>query len=320
MFRYKQEIKMATNDPLLSNLQATGYLNYTPPVQIGGAGAGPAVYDGGTTYQAPAYDAGQVQIYDQGIGNLQSAYNNVDPSYSSGVAGLNTQTADALKVLQGNYGQAEQSYNQNKQGVATGYVGQKNTIGENAGGTLSGLQRLLGSRGAGGGALSKFLPGEIARLASRQKNDVSQTFSQNNQNLDQNWGQFGLNYGNEVNKVNSQKESGLQSLASQRDQSKASLLQQIGALVASKTAYMGGNGASAAQSYYDQANGLLSNLARYSTPSINYNPQTYSAPSLAEYNQNPAITGSLAGQTSGTPDWISPALAGLLGKKQTVGA
>lgn len=246
----------------------------------------------------------------QAIGNVNSALDRLGNQYNSGASGIDASYQNALNQLLGAKNQGQQTFDQNKQTNSTNYVGAKNTIGSQAGQTLSGLQRLLGSRGAGGGSAATIAaPQAVTRGATLQRQDAGNTFAQNQQGLDQNWGNYLQGYNNQVSSAANQRDQQKQTLQQQIDTNRASLLDSLAQLQSSPTA---------AQPYIDQANALYDKTANYTTAPINYQTQAYTPPSLSSYTTNPQQAAQYSGQGGG--DYFSPFLSSLLGKKQLTGA
>lgn len=260
---------------------------------------------------ASSTDPATQAAYDQAIANTQAGINRLDPSLQSGLGSIDTSYRDALNQLLLGRNQAQTSYDQNKQSTAQDYIGAKNTIGSNAGSTLNGLLRLLGSRGAGGGsAYLQAAPGAVARGATLQRADVANQFGANSQALDSGWNNYLTGYNNQVSSASNQRDQQRQSLQGNIDTNRASLLQSLAQLVSQRS-----NSSASAQPYLDQANALLDKSANYTTPGIDYQTQAYTPPSLTSYTTNPQAAPTLQGQTASN-DYYSPYLQSLLGKKQ----
>jgi hypothetical protein len=181
------------------------------------------------------------------------------------------------------------------------------------------LQRLLGSRGAGGSsAYNQVAPEAVGREATLQRTGASNTFGQNNQALDTNWNNFLTGYNNEVAGAGAQRDQQRQGLQSNVETNRASLLQTLAQLSAQRAQAAGGNGVGAAQPFLDQANAVLDHISNYNVAPINYQTQAYAAPDLANYTVNPNAAPTAQGQPAST-DYFSPYLAALLGKKQQQG-
>lgn len=284
------------------------------PTPVATATTGGSVSGGGGGVAAPVIDPAVLASYDQAINNTQAGIDRLPNQLNSGFSGIDASYQNALNQLLLGKNQGETAYNTNKQQTATGYVGTKNTIGANAGESLTGLQRLLGSRGAGGGsAYNIAAPQAVARGATLQRAGAAQNFGQNNQALDTNWNNYLTGYNNQVSSAGAQRDQAKQGLQSSIDTNRASLLQTLAQLQAQRTQAAGGNAVGAAQPYLDQANALLDKTANYQVAPINYQTQAYQAPNLASYTPTPQPTPTYDGSTPN--DYFSPYLAALLGKK-----
>lgn len=278
---------------------------------------------GGSTYTDPyAAYGGQtaynqnISQYDQGISNTQAAIDRLGAQLNSGYGTIDASYQNALNQLLGNENQGKASYDTNVLQNKQDYVSGKNTVRSNAGSTLSGLLRLLGSRGAGGSSAATITaPGAIARQATLQQSDLGNTYGHNAQGLDTNWNNFEIGINNQRSSAANQRDQQRQSIEQTINNNKANLLQTLAQLTGQKAAYTGGNATAAAQPYLNQANSVLDHLASYSTAPINYQTQAYTAPTLDKYLSS-SITPTIQGQAA-TNDYVSPYLATLL-KKQPV--
>jgi hypothetical protein len=241
----------------------------------------------------------------QAISSINSAIGRLGAQQTSGNSSIDSSYQNAINQLLLGKNQGEQAYNTNKQDVATGYVGAKNTIGAQAGESLNGLLRLLGSRGAGGSSASDAARQAVARGAGLQRSDVGNTFGQNNRSLDTGWNNYLTGYNNEVSSASSQRDQAKQGLEQSINTNRASLLQTLAGLQSSS---------GSAQPYLDQANSILDRAASYTVAPINYQTQAYQAPSAASYTTAPNATPQF--DRSAGSDYFSPFLQTLLGKKQ----
>lgn len=256
--------------------------------------------------------AADIASLNQSISNTQGQLNNLGAQQGAGNADINTSLNQALQTLLQGKSQAQQSYNQGVQSDKNSYIQGKNTIGANAGSTLNGLLRLLGSRGAGGGsAYNISAPGAVDRQASLQRSDLSNTFGQNEQNLNQNWGTWLQGYNDNVANTNANAKQKQADLAHNIALGKANLLQTLAGYQAQV-----GQGAGAYQGNLDQANQILAQEAGYqSVAPQQITTNAYQAPTAASYTTNPNATPTFQGQGA-TNDYFSPALSALLNKKQ----
>lgn len=279
-------------------------------------GYAPLLNQDGTVQSGSTTDQNTLNQYDQSIGNTQSAIDRLGSQQNSGNSTIDASWQNALNQLLSGKNQANSTYTTNKQQSATDYVGAKNTIGANAGSSLSGLLRLLGSRGAGGSSAARIsAPGAVARNATQQRTDVGNTFGANNQALDTNWANYLQGYDNQVSGAGSQRDQQKNDLQRTIDTNRATLLQFLASLSGQRAQAAGGSATGAAQPYLDQANQVLDKTANYTTAPINFQTQAYNAPSLGKYTTNPNAAPTVQGQGASN-DYFSPYLAALLGKKQ----
>lgn len=263
----------------------------------------------------PQIDQALIGQFDQGIGNVQSAINRLGSQYNSGVSGIDSSYQNALNQLLLGRNQAQSSYDTNVQQNKTDYVGGKNSIRSQAGSALNGLLRLLGSRGAGGSSAATITaPGAVARQATLQQNELSNTFGSNARSLDTNWNNYLTGYTNQVNSATGQRDQNKAQFQREIDANRDSLLRTLATLSGQRASAAGGNPVAAAQPYLDQANQLADRNANYNVAPISYQTQAYNAPELSRYTSTPA-TPTLQGQSQSN-DYYSPYLAALLGKKQ----
>lgn len=291
--------------------------------QVQGLSTGEAAGSGVSTAGGPVGGAGQgfdTAAYDQAIGNTNSAIGRLGSQFTSGNSAIDSSYQNALNQLLLGRNQSQNAYDTSKQQATQGYVGAKNTIGTNAGASLQGLQRLLGSRGAGGSsAFTQAAPEAVARQATQQRAEAGNQFGQNNQALDTNFNNYLTGYNNSVADVGNQRDQQRQGLQSNIENNRATLLQSLAQLTAQRSQAQGGNGVAESQPFLDQANGILNAQSSYNVAPINYQTQAYNAPDLASYTTNPQAAPTFQGQPAQN-DYFSPYLATLLGKKQQFGA
>lgn len=283
--------------------------NATLPASNNGEGGG-----GGAAAPAPSNPA--LDQYNQQIGNTQSALNRLGAQQDQGYAGIDASYNGTLAQLLQGYNQSKQTSDQNILSSKQDFVGGKNTVRSNAGASLSGLLRLLGSRGAGGGSAATITaPGAVARQATLQQGDLTNTFGHNQQELNQAWGTYQQGYNDNVAGAGTQRNNARSKLESDVANNRASLLQSLAQLQGQRAVATGANGVAAAQPYYNQANAVLDQASRYNIAPIQVTTNPYTAPSLDKYTVNPNAAPTVQGQAQSN-DYTSPYLAALLGKRQ----
>lgn len=274
----------------------------------GGAGTGASI------------DPNILRQYDQSIGNTNSALGTLGVQRDAGYSTIDKSYNSALQQLLSGYNGTKQINDQNVLSNKQDYVIGKNTVRSNAGASLSGLLRLLGSRGAGGSSAALLsgagtARGAVGTAATQQEGDIRGVFGKNSQALDQNWGNYVRNYDDNVSNAGTQRDNARGQLDSDINKSRGQLLQALASLQGQRTAYAGGDATAAAQPYFDQANSALNSAAGFSPAAISVNTTPYAAPELSKYTVNPNAAPTYQGQAPGN-DYYSPYLAALLGKKQ----
>lgn len=271
---------------------------------------------GGAASAGPTIDQALLGQYDQSIGNTQAAVDRTGAQLQSGNSEIDASFQNAINQLLLNKNREQVTYDDNKKATANDYVGAKNTIGTNAGQSLSGILRLLGSKGAGGSSAARIAaPGAVTRQATLQRTDVGNTFGSNNKALDTNWNNFLVDNDNQVASAGSQRDQQKGALARQIDSSKATLLQSLAALLGQRAQAAGGNPVAAAAPTLAQANQALDSSSHYTVSPIDFKTGAFVAPTLGQYTVNPNAAPTYGGDAQSN-DYTSPYLQALLGKKE----
>lgn len=301
-----------------SNLYQAGQDIYSAAsADSGGSGGGTGYVGGGGG--GTSVDQAILDQYDQAINRTNKHIGFLGDELDSGYSSIDSSYENAINQLLRSRNIAEEGYKGNKQQTATDFVGSKNTIGANAGRSLSGLQRLLGSRGAGGGSAARIVaPDAVAREATIQRQGVTSQFGQNNQALDTNWNNYLGDYENQRSGAAQQRVQARESLKRTIDANRSGLLEVLAELQAKRATAAGGNAVEASQPYLDRADAYRAKVANYRVDPIKYQTKAYEAPDLEKYTVNPNATPQYEGQASGN-DYYSPYLAALLGKKKQSG-
>lgn len=220
-------------------------------------GGGGTVYNGGTNYAAQnAAAISQLGQSESVINNalarlapqLDIAFGNIDRNYSTRQNELNTTRDSSEKQYKTQTTQNQQSFR-----------GNKNVINDQASSGLRGLQRLLGSYGAVGSDMG--LAGRaVSDVASQQNSGAGQAFSQNQQSLDTNWGNFQNQFENEKRKVDDWRNQERQKVEQQSLTTRQDLLSKLADIRGQMAAARGGSYASSAQPFLDQANSFSSRI------------------------------------------------------------
>lgn len=277
-------------------------------------------YSGSYTGSGSSYDPSQLAVYDQGIGQLNTSLSRLPTQLQIALDNIGSQYGQNKNQLDSSFSASKNQYDtsgvQNQQQLRTN----RNTITDQSSQGLRGLMRILGAHNALGSSDSLNASQAVQQAATAQNNGAGQTFAQNQQNLDTNWGNYQNEDKNKRAQLTDWRTQQENSARAQSDTTKQSVLNQLAQLASQRASYVGGNSTAAAQPYLDQANALSSSIDSLGKIAPTYTGSTpvYNTPSLSSYN-----TGSgdsiKTDTTSGYQN--SPALAALLGintKKQSL--
>ena len=210
-------------------------------------------------------------------GQLSAGEQNIDSSYQS-----------AYDRLLGDKEVTKRDYTTKRTQTVEDNVTAKNNINAGVRNRNTGLQRLLGSRGAGNSSAATVLaPYAAAREGNQQRQQVQTAYGRNIGGLDTAWGDYEKDWQDSSNDLSTQRESQKRTLRAGISQSEAQL-QEEKAQAAVQKAQAGG------QNYTQARNARAPYLARINQliqqiDSLGVNPQlqarqaTYKAPTLSDY-------------------------------------
>lgn len=149
-------------------------------------------------------------------GQQQTGTTNINNAYQSALDNLLNGKNTALNTLGNQRAQTNQNYVNSVSGIDQGVSN-----------TNSGIQRLLGSHGAGNSSAASILaPYASARQGAIQRGQVENTYGQNKTALDNSANDISTQFNNSSGLLGTQKQSQLDQLLSGIDSSKAALLAQ----------------------------------------------------------------------------------------------
>lgn len=227
-------------------------------------------------------------------GQLANAWGNIENQYTTRTNELES----ALKAAKQGY---ENSSTQNQQSLRTN----KNQITDQASSGLRGLMRMLGAYGAVGSDLN-LAGGAVADQASQQRAGAGQTFAENQQNLDTNWGTYGTQHKNEESKVSDWRTQQRNAIEQQSLTTRQDLLQKLASVRSQRGTLLGG-GQVNAQGLIDQANGLSGRIDELGKVNPTYSgvTPTYQAPSLSSYTSKANTTSTDGGVPTGDNQYLN---------------
>jgi hypothetical protein len=231
-----------------------------------------------------AYWQDQLTAADQQLGRLpgqlQTGERNIDSSYQS-----------AYDRLLGDKATTERDYNTKKTQTREDNITAKGNIDTSVRNRNTGLQRLLGSKGAGTSSAATILaPYAAAKEGNAQRGQVSQAFGRNQQALDTAWGDYGTDWQDSANDLGTQRETQKQTLRSGIATTEAGIQEQK-ANAAVQKAQAGGQNYTQARNarspYLTRINELISQIDSLGTnPTLTAKAPTYKAPELSSYDYN----------------------------------
>lgn len=273
-----------------------------------------------TGSSSSTYDSNAINYWNNVIEQNRGQLNGL-----SGLLGeLNKSTDSDYNVkrneLQSAYDRSKAEYDssttQNQQQLQTN----KNTIADRASQGLRGLLRTLGAMGAGGSSSAMYnAPELVTAQANQERTGANQTFGENQQKLDTNWGNYQIDHENDKKKLEDWKAGQLRENEQKVLNQKNSLLQTLAdAYVQRGSAGQGaGNAINELTQQMKSNQSRLNELNRFVAPQYNGMRANYATPSLSSYNTgNSSITTEVSdAPQAGMNANVTPTLAMLLGVK-----
>lgn len=296
------------SDPNVSNQPQANGDDWSGSYATGGSGSG------------STYDKNAVDFWNSTIQQYENQLNGLNDALAEKNKQTDSDYNTKRNELQSNYDRSKSEYDQsttrNKQQLQTN----RNTISDRASQGLRGLLRTLGAMGAGGSSSALYnAPELVTAQANQERAGADQTFGENQQKLDTNWGNYLIDYDNDKKKLEDWKQGQYRSNEQDVLNSKNSILSNLMNAYAER--------ASAGQGYGNRLNELtgqitgnqnrLNELNRFTAPSYDGTRANYNAPSLSSYNTgNTSLTTQIgAAPQAGFNANSTPTLAMLLGNR-----
>jgi len=228
-----------------------------------------------------AYWQDQLDNADRQIGRLgtqqQVGEQNIDRSYQS-----------AYDRLLGDKEVTNRDYTTKRGQTVEDNITAKSNINSSVRNRNTGLQRLLGAKGAGNSSAAQILaPYAAAKEGNQQRQQVQTAYSRNIGGLDTAWGDYEKDWQDSSNDLGTQRETQKQALRSGISQTEAKL-QEEKANAAVQRAQAGGQNYTQARNartpYMQRINQLISQIdALGANPQLQARQATYKAPTLSDY-------------------------------------
>lgn len=272
------------------------------------------------TTSSSTYDQNTINYWNGVIGQNENQLNGLSGLLSELNKGTDSDYNVKKNELQSAYDRSKSEYDtsttQNQQQLQTN----KNTIADRASQGLRGLLRTLGAMGAGGSSSAMYnAPELVTAQANQERTGANQTFGENQQKLDTNWGNYQIDHEDDKKKLEDWKAGQLRENEQKVLNQKNSLLQTL----ADAYAQRGSAGQSAGNKINEVTQQIMANqnrlneLNRFVAPQYTGIRATYEAPSLSSYNTgNSSITTEVSdAPQAGMNASVTPTLAMLLGVK-----
>ncbi len=267
-----------------------------------------------------SYDRNAINYWNGVIGQRENELNGL-----AGLLGeLNKSTDNDYNTkrneLQSAYNRSKADYDtstiRNQQQLQTN----KNTIADRASQGLRGLLRTLGAMGAGGSSAAMYnAPELVTAQANQERTGANQTFGENQQKLDTNWGNYQIDHENDKKKLEDWKSGQLRENEQKVLNQRNSILSTLADAYAQRGSAGAGAGSKIAElTEQMKANqNRLNELNRFHKPQYTGMRATYNAPTLSSYNTgNSSITTEVSdAPQAGMNANVAPTLAMLLGIK-----
>lgn len=249
--------------------------------QVAAAEAAQAAKEAQARAEEQAYWDDQLKYADQSLGRLggqrQTGYNNLEGSYQSGLTSLNNSRSAA-----------QQRYSTTRKDTTDDNILARAAVDDGVRSQFTGLQRLLGSRGAGLSRSAQRQAGYAAATQGNQRRQqVQRTFGRNLRDLDNNWKDKTTEFDNSLMALDTDKRNKKNELDNSFAQTEAELVQKKSDAAFQK-AQAGGQTYTQARTarvpYDTRIKALMAQMDALGT-NVNLTPKAvqYTAPSLQEY-------------------------------------
>lgn len=262
-------------------------------------------------------------IYDRQIGDINNNLNSMDRQLENALAGVRGEYDTYKNEQQSQYNANKNEYDtstkQNRQQLQTN----RNTITNRASSGLRGLLRILGAMGAGNSSVAQYgAPDMVRRQANDEYNNAGQTYAQNQQNLDTDWGNYQNEYENDKKKLEDWYDGQVKAKKQENYEKRQSLLSDLVTAYGNRAQYGGdyGGGINDAYNRIADYRGKINELGEYSKPNYTGTTAVYNAPDLASYNANDTNLSTTVDNSEGGTTPLLTALRSITKKKNTMGA
>ena len=247
------------------------------------------------------------------INNVNSEISNLDPQKAVGLQNVTDQYNKGLNAENQGFQNTQDNHNTQAGRTVSDLMQAKGNIATNVRQTTQGVQKLLGLAGSGTSSASQDeAPFAASQAGAQQQQGVQQTYGQNLQNLDTAFNQTKQQHDTNLTDLSQQQFQGQQKVGGDINSTRASLLSTLANLTSSRDNYAGKTVAQATADtlpFMAQLAQLHSQQAgfsqQYQNPIAPKAPVAYTPPSLNSYNYGsigaPTAAPSAAPTAQNTP-------------------
>jgi len=237
-----------------------------------------------------AQQAAATAAYNQASGQLDFAEQRAGNQYGIAQQNVNNGYQSALDQLLGAKRNQDKVFDTTRLGQNQDYQSGRQDINQSVGNAYTGLQRLLGSRGAGNSSAASILaPYAAGQQGNIQSSNLQNTYGKNVANLENSVNSYNTSFDNSRKDLDVQKQTNLNSAQTAYNNARAQILQ-------SRAALNPGNAAS----YQQQINQLLGQVDQLALkPTFTPKTAEYVAPELAALQAGQIAPATLGGVSPG---------------------
>ena len=249
---------------------------------------------GGSSYNAEeeAMKSRMRGIYDRQIGDINHNIDSLQGQLDNALAGVkneyNTYKNEQQSAYDANKNDYDKNTLQNRQNLRTN----RNEITDRASTGLRGLLRVLGAMGAGGGSEARYeIPRMVTNQANSEFNNAGQTYAQNQQNLDTDWGNYKNQFENDRKKLEDWYNGQVKSKRQESEERRQSLLADLVTAYGNRAQYGGdyGNSINDAYNRIAESRNRVTDLGKFTPTKYTGMTDIYNAPDLASYDTGKLI-------------------------------
>lgn len=288
-----------------------------------GRGSSSSSSSSGSSYNAEeeAMKSRMRGIYDRQIGDINHNIDSLQGQLDNALAGVKNEYNTYKNEQQSAYDANKNDYNkntlQNRQNLRTN----RNEITDRASTGLRGLLRVLGAMGAGGGSEARYeIPRMVTDQANSEFNNAGQTYAQNQQNLDTDWGNYKNQFENDRKKLEDWYNGQVKSKRQESEERRQSLLADLVTAYGNRAQYGGdyGNSINDAYNRIAESRNRVTDLGRFTPTKYTGMTAVYNAPDLASYDTGKTnLTTEVVDSNTSATSPLLVALQGLNRKKNT---